>query len=150
MALPEIVSREQWLKARLALLAEDWDAACPVCTEYTSEFTDALMTRLRDRDTAFAMVCRAPLAKIEAYTAGRGWALPWYSSYGSRPRSWTTTTGQSRACSATRRPPRCRVRAASCATVAGSSTRTRPTPGAWTTSISPTPSPWSPVDAEAC
>jgi len=39
--------------------------------------------RLRSRDTAFAMVCRAPLARIEEYTAGRGWVLPWYSSYGS-------------------------------------------------------------------
>jgi predicted dithiol-disulfide oxidoreductase (DUF899 family) len=29
------------------------------------------------------MVCRAPLAKIEAHIAGRGWAVPWYSSYGS-------------------------------------------------------------------
>ncbi|HEY3955431.1 MAG TPA: DUF899 domain-containing protein [Streptosporangiaceae bacterium] len=140
MALPEVVSREQWLKARRQLLAEekeltrrrdalnadrrrlpmvrvdkeyvfdgpdgkvtlaglfgdrrqlfvhhimfgpDWDAACPSCTQYTSEFTESLITRLASRDTAFAMVCRAPLAKIQAYTAGRGWALPWYSSFGS-------------------------------------------------------------------
>jgi predicted dithiol-disulfide oxidoreductase (DUF899 family) len=140
MALPEVVSQEQWVKARVQLLAKekeltrrrdslnadrrrlpmvrvqrgyvfegpdgpvtlaglfgdsrqlivhhvmfgpDWDAACPSCTEYTSEFTGALLARLRSRDTAFAMVCRAPLAKIEAYRAGRGWVLPWYSSYGS-------------------------------------------------------------------
>jgi predicted dithiol-disulfide oxidoreductase (DUF899 family) len=140
MALPEIVSSEQWLEARLRLLAQEkeltrrrdalnaerrrlpmvrvekeyvfegpegrvtlaelfgdcrqlfvhhimfgpgWDAGCPSCTQYTSEFTEALVRRLRSRDTAFAMVCRAPLAKIEAYTAGRGWVLPWYSSYGS-------------------------------------------------------------------
>lgn len=140
MALPDVVSREQWLQARLALLAQekeltrrrdalnadrrrlpmvriekdylfdgpdgqitldglfggcrqllvhhimfgpDWDAACPSCTDYTSEFTSTLITRLRSRDTAFAMVCRAPLAKVEAYRAGRGWVLPWYSCYGS-------------------------------------------------------------------
>lgn len=139
MAFPEVVSREQWLQARAALLAEekeltrrrdavnaarrklpmvrvekeyvfdgpagpvtlaelfgdcrqlvvhhvmfgpDWESACPVCTEFTSEFTEALLARLRSRDTAFAMICRAPLAKIEAYTTGRNWALPWYSSYG--------------------------------------------------------------------
>ena len=29
------------------------------------------------------MVCRAPLAKIEEYRAGRSWTVPWYSSYGS-------------------------------------------------------------------
>src|SRR5215472_8357288 len=138
MALPEVVSREQWLKSRLSLLepekeltrrrdalnaerrrmpmvrvekeytfdgpdgktslaelfgdcsqlfvqhvmfGPDWDAACPSCTEFTSELTSALVDRLRSRDTAFAMVCRAPLDKIAAYTAGRGWAVPWYSSY---------------------------------------------------------------------
>jgi predicted dithiol-disulfide oxidoreductase (DUF899 family) len=138
MALPEVVSRDQWLKARLALLSQekeltrkrdalnaerrrlpmvrlekdyvfdgpdgpvtltglfgecrqlvvqhvmfgpDWDAGCPSCTLHTSSFTDALVARLRSRDTAFAMVCRAPIDKISAYTAGRGWAVPWYSSY---------------------------------------------------------------------
>jgi predicted dithiol-disulfide oxidoreductase (DUF899 family) len=140
MALPEVVSREEWLAARRRLLAEekeltrrrdrlnarrrglpmervekdyvfdgpdgqvtlarlfgdcgqlvvqhvmfgpDWDAACPSCTEFTSELTGALVARLRARDTAYAMVCRAPMAKIEAYRAGRGWAVPWYSSHGS-------------------------------------------------------------------
>jgi predicted dithiol-disulfide oxidoreductase (DUF899 family) len=140
MALPDVVSRDQWLKARIALLAEekeltrrrdavnaqrrrlpmvrvdkeyvfdgpdgqvtlaglfgdcrqlyvhhvmfgpDWDAGCPTCSQFTSEFNDALIARLRSRDTALAMVCRAPLGKIEAYLADRGWALPWYSCYGS-------------------------------------------------------------------
>ena len=209
MTLPEVVSREKWLEARLALLAEekeltrrrdalnaerrrlpmvrvekdytfdgpggpvtlaglfgecrqlvvhhimfgpDWDAACPSCTEYTSEFADALIARLRSRDTAFAMVCRAPQDKIAAYTAGRGWVLPWYSSYGSdfnydfqvtldkSVPQLATTTGPSPVFSTARNRPRCLAPAASCATAARSSTRTRPTPGAWTTSTSLTPS----------
>jgi predicted dithiol-disulfide oxidoreductase (DUF899 family) len=139
MALPEIVSREQWLEARVRLLAEekaetrrrdalntrrrmlpmvamdkeyvfdgpggpvalaglfggsrqliihhvmfgpDWDAACPVCTSFIDELSDGLLAHLRDRDTAFALVSRAPLARIEAYRAERGWTVPWYSSYG--------------------------------------------------------------------
>ena len=65
------------------MFGPEWEAGCPSCTQYTSELTAALITRLRSRDTAFAMVCRAPLDKIEAYTAGRRWAVPWYSSYGS-------------------------------------------------------------------
>jgi hypothetical protein len=48
------------------MFGPDWDAACPICTEYTGELTPALITRLRSRNTAFAMVCRAPLAKITA------------------------------------------------------------------------------------
>jgi len=140
MALPEIVSRADWLTARRDLLAREkeltrqrdalnadrrrlpmvridkeyvfegpdgkvtlaglfgdcrqlivqhvmfgpgWDAGCPSCTQHTSQLTEAFLSRLRSRDTAFALSCRAPLDKIEAYRAGRGWVLPWYSTYGS-------------------------------------------------------------------
>jgi predicted dithiol-disulfide oxidoreductase (DUF899 family) len=140
MAFPEVVPREQWLEARLRLLAEekdetrrrdalnaerrrlpmvriekeyvlegpqgpvalaglfgdssqliiqhvmfgpDWDAACPSCTNFIDELSDGLLAHLRARDTAFALVSRTPLAKIEAYQASKGWAVPWYSSYGS-------------------------------------------------------------------
>ena len=140
MAFPEVVSREQWLEARLRLLAEeknetrrrdalnarrrrlpmvriekeyvfdgpqgpaalaalfgdgrqliiqhimfgpDWDAACPSCTNSVDELSDGLLAHLRARDTAFALVSRAPLAKLEAYRASRGWTVPRYSCYGS-------------------------------------------------------------------
>ena len=140
MSLPEVVSPEQWHRARVRLLAEekehtrrrdalnaarrrlpmvrvekryvfdglagpvalaglfgdsgqliiqhvmfgpDWDAACPGCTAAVDELSDGVLTHLRSRDTAFTLVSRAPLAKLEAYRAGRGWTVPWYSSYGS-------------------------------------------------------------------
>lgn len=60
-----------------------WDAACPSCTNYIDELSEGLLAHLRDRETAFALVSRAPLAKIEAYRTQRGWTAPWYSSYGS-------------------------------------------------------------------
>jgi predicted dithiol-disulfide oxidoreductase (DUF899 family) len=91
--MPGVVSRQQWLEARLALLAVrrimfgvGWDAACPSGTEFTRQFTGALVARWRSRGIAYAMVCRAPWAKIEAGRAGRagrGWTVPWYSCYGS-------------------------------------------------------------------
>ena len=40
------------------------------------------LDQVRSRDTAFALVSRAPLAKLEAYRAARGWTVPWYSSEG--------------------------------------------------------------------
>jgi predicted dithiol-disulfide oxidoreductase (DUF899 family) len=139
VSLPEVVSREQWLEARVRLLAEekkmtrqrdalnaerrrlpmvkiekdyvfegpqgpaalaelfgdsrqliiqhvmfdpDWDAACPGCTAAVDELSDGIFTHLRSRDTTYALVSRAPLAKLEAYRAQKGWTLPWYSSYG--------------------------------------------------------------------
>ena len=38
---------------------------------------------LHDRDTTFALVSRAPFARLAAYQERRGWRVPWYSSYGS-------------------------------------------------------------------
>jgi predicted dithiol-disulfide oxidoreductase (DUF899 family) len=137
MALPEIVSRDEWLDARLRLLALEkeqtarntglyaerrrlpmvridkkyvfegpdgpvtlaelfgdrsqliiqhvmfdpqWEAACPGCTASIDVIPERLLAQVHSRDTAFAAVSRAPLAKLEAYKAARGWVVPWYSS----------------------------------------------------------------------
>jgi predicted dithiol-disulfide oxidoreductase (DUF899 family) len=140
MALPQIVSREDWLEARLRLLAQEkehtarntglyaerrrlpmvridkkyafegpggqvtlaelfgdrsqlivqhvmfqpeWEAACPGCTASIDVISERLLAQLYSRDTALVLVSRAPLAKLEAYKAARGWVVPWYSSEGS-------------------------------------------------------------------
>jgi predicted dithiol-disulfide oxidoreductase (DUF899 family) len=140
MSLPQIVSREEWLVARKALLAKEkeltrtrdalnterrklpmveitkpyrftgpegevglldlfdgkrqlilihfmfgpeWDAGCPSCTAGTDEMSDGLRRHLHARDTNLVYVARAPLPKLEAYKALRGWTIPFYSSYGS-------------------------------------------------------------------
>jgi predicted dithiol-disulfide oxidoreductase (DUF899 family) len=41
------------------------------------------LAHLHARETSFAVVSRAPLAKIEPYRMRMGWTIPWYSSYGS-------------------------------------------------------------------
>jgi predicted dithiol-disulfide oxidoreductase (DUF899 family) len=139
MSLPEIVSRDEWVAARKALLAKEkeltrqrdalnterrnlpmveitkdyvldgptgparlidlfegrrqllvyhfmfdpsWDEGCPSCTAGIDELSAGLFDHLHTRDTSYAMVSRAPLAKIEAYKAERGWDVPWYSSFG--------------------------------------------------------------------
>jgi len=60
----------------------DWDEGCPSCTAGTDELSPGFLKHLAIRDTSYAMVSRAPLAKLEAWKAKRGWDLPWYSSYG--------------------------------------------------------------------
>jgi predicted dithiol-disulfide oxidoreductase (DUF899 family) len=64
------------------MFGPDWDAVCSTCTNFIDEISGGLLAHLRDRDTAFALVSRAPLAKIEAQAASHGWTVPWYSSYG--------------------------------------------------------------------
>jgi predicted dithiol-disulfide oxidoreductase (DUF899 family) len=60
-----------------------WDAACPGCTASMDELSDGMIAHMRSRETAFALVSRAPLAKLREYQASRGWTVPWYSSHGS-------------------------------------------------------------------
>jgi predicted dithiol-disulfide oxidoreductase (DUF899 family) len=60
-----------------------WDDGCPSCSAGADEISKGHLEHLHARDTSFVYVSRAPLAKIEAYKARRGWTFPWYSSYGS-------------------------------------------------------------------
>ncbi len=60
-----------------------WDEGCPSCTAGADEIASGHLEHLHARDTTLAYVSRAPLAKLEAYKAERGWTFPWYSSYGS-------------------------------------------------------------------
>jgi predicted dithiol-disulfide oxidoreductase (DUF899 family) len=41
------------------------------------------LAHLHARDTSFALISRAPLAKIEPYKERMGWTIPWFSSFGS-------------------------------------------------------------------
>src|ERR1700726_3482761 len=58
-----------------------WDKGCPGCTRYVNALGDLSM--LNVRDTTFALVSRAPLAKLDAYKKKMGWSVPWFSSFGS-------------------------------------------------------------------
>jgi len=60
-----------------------WDDGCPSCSAGADEMSRGHLEHLRARDTTFVYVSRAPLPKIEAYKARKGWTFPWYSSYGS-------------------------------------------------------------------
>lgn len=60
-----------------------WDEGCSACTAGVDELAPGLLRHLEVRDTRFALIARAPLAKLEAYKAKKGWTVPWYSSFGS-------------------------------------------------------------------
>jgi predicted dithiol-disulfide oxidoreductase (DUF899 family) len=58
-----------------------WDKGCPGCTGLVDAIGDLSM--LNARDTTFVLISRAPLAKLQAYKAERGWDWTWVSSYDS-------------------------------------------------------------------
>jgi predicted dithiol-disulfide oxidoreductase (DUF899 family) len=58
----------------------EWEKGCPGCTGLVDAMGNLKM--IADRDTTFALISRAPLAKLEKYKKERGWNRPWYSSFG--------------------------------------------------------------------
>lgn len=63
------------------MFGPDWEKGCPGCTGYVDELGD--LSLLDRRDTAFWLVSRAPLEKLEAYRKEKGWKVKWASSFGS-------------------------------------------------------------------
>ncbi|MEO5679281.1 MAG: DUF899 domain-containing protein [Acidimicrobiales bacterium] len=59
-----------------------WEDGCPSCSAGTDELSPGFFEHLHTRDTSYAMVSRAPLAKLERWKAHKGWDVPWYSSDG--------------------------------------------------------------------
>jgi len=58
-----------------------WENGCDGCTGYVNALADLSM--LPARGTQFVLISRAPLEKLQAYKARKGWDRPWYSSFGS-------------------------------------------------------------------
>lgn len=64
------------------MFAPSWEEGCPSCT-YLVDNMPFQQARIHDLDTSLVLVSRAPLAKLDAYKARRGWTMPWFSSFGS-------------------------------------------------------------------
>lgn len=57
-----------------------WEKGCPGCTGFVDALGD--LSLLNQKDTTFAVISRAPLAKLEKYKAEREWDINWLSSFG--------------------------------------------------------------------
>jgi predicted dithiol-disulfide oxidoreductase (DUF899 family) len=57
------------------------EAGCDGCSMFVDQVGH--LAHLHARDTSFALVSRAPIARIEAYRKRMGWTIPWFSSFGS-------------------------------------------------------------------
>ncbi len=61
------------------MFAPDWEQGCKSCSYVLDNLAGSLL-HLGAADTAFAVVSRAPLAKLEAFRARMGWDVRWLSS----------------------------------------------------------------------
>jgi predicted dithiol-disulfide oxidoreductase (DUF899 family) len=58
-----------------------WEKGCSGCTSYVNALGD--LSLLREKDTTFVVISRAPLEKLERYKKEKGWDIAWFSSFGS-------------------------------------------------------------------
>jgi predicted dithiol-disulfide oxidoreductase (DUF899 family) len=64
------------------MFGPEWEQGCPSCSMATDTM-DANYVHLTQRDSAFALVSRAPMERIEPFKKRLGWSVPWASSFGS-------------------------------------------------------------------
>jgi predicted dithiol-disulfide oxidoreductase (DUF899 family) len=62
------------------MFGEDWEVACPGCSSL-ADGLGPMVAPLNDRDVTLICVSRAPLDKLVAYKAQRGWTVPWLSAH---------------------------------------------------------------------
>jgi predicted dithiol-disulfide oxidoreductase (DUF899 family) len=64
------------------MFGPDWGTdGCPSCSYVADNFAGSLV-HLAARDTAFAVISRAPFDKIKPFKQRMGWTFPWLSSFG--------------------------------------------------------------------
>jgi predicted dithiol-disulfide oxidoreductase (DUF899 family) len=80
VTLADLFGGRSQLVIQHVMFQPEWDAACPGCTASLDVIPERLLDQVYSRDTSFVAVSRAPLAKLDAYKAARGWVVPWYSS----------------------------------------------------------------------
>jgi predicted dithiol-disulfide oxidoreductase (DUF899 family) len=83
VGLLDLFDGQRQLVVQHFMFGPDAAAGCAGCTAVVDELSDGLLRHLRARTTAYAVVARAPLAKLARYRAERGWTIPLYSSAGS-------------------------------------------------------------------
>src|SRR5512142_1904558 len=62
VALLDLFGESRQLAMQHFMFDPSWDEGCPSCTAEVDELSDGLLAHLRARETAFAVVSRAPFA----------------------------------------------------------------------------------------
>src|ERR671932_2604587 len=71
--LADLFGPYRQLFVRHFMFDPSWDDGCPSCSAAADEMSLGHLEHLHARDTTFAYVSRAPLAKLEDYKRRRGW-----------------------------------------------------------------------------
>jgi predicted dithiol-disulfide oxidoreductase (DUF899 family) len=83
VGLADIFEGRRQLFVQHFMFDPGWTDGCPSCSAEADELSQGTLAHLQVRDTSYAAISRAPLARLEDYKARKGWTFPWYSSFGS-------------------------------------------------------------------
>ena len=79
VSLRELFGKNEQLVIYHFMFDPSWDEGCKSCSLFADGIPGSL-AHFYARNTAFAVVSLAPLAKLEAFKKRMGWSFPWFSS----------------------------------------------------------------------
>ncbi len=79
-SLPELFEGRSQLLIYHLMFGENWEVACPGCSSLADGLSGTV-AHLNDRDLTLVCMSHAPLEKLSAYKAPRGWTVPWVSAH---------------------------------------------------------------------
>lgn len=80
-SLRDLFGRNRQLIVYQFMFDPSWEEGCKSCSHLMDNSAGSIV-HLAARDTAFVVVSRAPLEKIERFKKRMGWTFPWVSSFG--------------------------------------------------------------------
>ena len=80
-SLPELFDGRSQLLSYHLMFGEDWPVACRGCSSL-ADGLGGVITHVNDRDVTLLCMSLAPLEKLIAYKASRGWTVPYVSAHG--------------------------------------------------------------------
>jgi len=78
-SLDDLFEKHSQLLVYHFMFAPEWKEGCPHCSFWADHY-DAMGVFLAARDTAFAVISRAPVSKIGPFQKRMGWKFKWVSS----------------------------------------------------------------------
>lgn len=79
VTLADLFGGKSQLIVQHFMFGADWNEGCPSCSFWTDNF-NGIDVHLAHRDTAFVLISRGPIDKLEAYRKRMGWNVRWVSS----------------------------------------------------------------------
>lgn len=80
VSLSDLFGDQSQLIVQHFMFDPEWDEGCKSCS-FMADHIDPSVVHLANRDTAFAVVSRAPLEKLLAYKKRMRWSFNWVSSF---------------------------------------------------------------------